>query len=629
MLAAVDLTHVRIEDDFWTPRLEVNRRRTLPHNIKWCEQTGRLANFEKVGAGTTGGHQGWFFNDSDVYKLIEGAAYTLAAQPDQALEEKMDDWIATIANAQCPDGYLNTYFQLNPAPERWTQDQYHELYCAGHLFEAAIAYHRATGKTRLLEAACKLADHIDSVFGPGRRQMAPEHPEIELALIRLWRATGEQRYLNLAQFFIEQRGRYETRPTWKERAQDHLPIRQQSAIAGHAVRAMYLFSAVTDLAAITGDEGYLLALERVWTDLVSHKMYITGGTGVWDHEEGFAGAYDLPNERSYAETCAAIGLAFWSHRLALVHHDAGFADVFERVLYNAILAAVSLDGEKFLYANPLASRGVAGFQTSGGAQGGSRSHRQHWFECACCPPNLLRFIAALAGYVYAYSDNAIYINLYVAGQAEVVLGGDRVRLTQKTGYPWEGVIELTVEPRQSKEFELFVRVPGWCDNARLTMNGQPVGEPEITRGYARLARHWRGGDLVKLELPMPVCRIECDPRVPGNAGRVALQRGPLIYCLETADNPDGVWNLALPPEDHVAAEHRPDLLGGVMVLSGTARRRAAEEWGDRLYRPRPSQLPAASLTMFTAVPYCVWDNRAPGEMVVWLPQDPCAAEPTR
>lgn len=628
MLAGVDLTSVRIEDEFWSPRLAVNRARTLPHNIRWCEQTGRLANFEKVAAGAAGGHEGWFFNDSDLFKVIEGAAYMLATARDAEVEARLDAWIETIAAAQDSDGYLNTYIRLNPALPRWTHDQYHELYCAGTLFEAGIAYHAATGKRRLLEVALRVADQVAAVFGPGKKAMAPEHPEIELALVRLGRHTGERRYLELARFFVEQRGRHETRPSWKEYAQDHAPIREQSEVVGHAVRALYLYCAVTDLAAETGDEGYLRALDRLWDDLVGRKLYITGGTGAWGYDEGVAGAYELPNERSYAETCASIALAFWSHRLARLHRDARYADVLERVVYNAVPASVSLDGEKFLYANPLASRGVATFQTGGGAQGDSRAHRQHWFRCACCPPSVLRFLAALPGYFYAHAEDAIYVNLYAASTADVALAAGRVRLIQKTRYPWDGRIELSVTPAPASRFDLFLRLPAWCPAPRVAVNGRALS-PELVRGYARLSREWRPGDVVTLELPMPVERIECDPRVAGNAGRVALQRGPLVYCLEGVDNPAGVFSLALPPESELAAEHRPELLGGVTVLRGAALRRGREDWAGALYRPCPPRPVATTRAELTAVPYCVWDNRAPGEMVVWLPQDPRLAEPAR
>jgi len=627
MLAKVHFTDVRIEDEFWSPRRDINSQRTLPHCMKWCVDTGRLANFERAAAGQTSGHEGWFFNDSDIYKVIEGAANILAHQRDEQLEAQIDDWISKIVAAQRDDGYLNTYFQLNPTLEPWTQDQFHELYCLGALCEAGIAYHQATGKRALLDTAIKLADNADAVFGPSKRPQAPEHPEVELALIKLWRATGTDRYLALAAFFLEQRGRHENRTSWKEYAQDHLPIREQSELVGHGVRAMYLYAALTDMAGVNGDEGYIQALHRLWNDLVTRKLYVTGGLGVWQYDEGFAAPFHLPNEQAYAESCASIGLAFWSHRLALLHHDARFIDTLERVLYNSMPAGVSLDGQKFLYANPLASRGPDSFQSAGVAQGQSRSHRQEWFRCACCPPNILRFLAELGSYIYAHSDNAVYVNLYIAGQAEFDLGGSRLAITQDGHYPWDGHVEFTIQPPTATHFDLFLRLPDWCAAPRLTLNGKPIQPDDTARGYAQLAREWQPGDVVALDLPMPVQRIQAAPHLHENAGRITLQRGPIVYALETADNPDGVWNIALPHDADITAEHRADLLGGVTVLSGPALRRGPDD-DHRLYRPATSQPPSTSPATFTAIPYAVWDNRDPGEMVVWLPEDPTLAEPS-
>ncbi|MEW6252525.1 MAG: beta-L-arabinofuranosidase domain-containing protein, partial [Planctomycetota bacterium] len=601
-------------------------------------QTGRVANFEKAATGETSGHEGWFFNDSDVYKVIEGAAYHLAVRRDPALEARLDGWIEKIGAVQRSDGYLNTYFQLNPHLQRWTQDQFHELYCAGTLIEAGIAYHRATGKRRLLEIALRNAECVHVTFRPGRKAVAPEHPEIELALIKLAQHAGEARHRELAQFFVEQRGRCDNRPTWKQYAQDHLPIRAQTEVVGHAVRAFYLYCAVADLAA-TGDEGYRRALDALWRDLTTRKMYITGGTGVWGYDEGFAPNFELPNERAYAETCASIALAFWAQRMNRLHADARYMDVFERVLYNAIAAGVSLDGEKYLYANPLASHGPEGFATSGGAQGGSTSHRQHWFRCACCPPNVLRFFAALPSCACAFEDaaadrgaqtpGAVYVNLYIAGQAQIPLAAGNVALRTQTEYPWDGVIRIEIVLERPQRFDLHLRLPDWCEAPALRVNGAAV-TPGVVRGYARLAREWRPGETVELDLPMPVRRVECRPRVAANAGRVALQRGPLVYCVEAVDNPGGVWNLALPHDAEMHVEKRPDLLGGVTALRGTALQRGPEPphaWRNTLYRHQSSTPPAVTPVEFVAVPYCVWDNRTPGAMAVWLPQDPAAAEP--
>jgi len=628
MLSPIDFRAVQLENGFWKPRLAVLRERTLPHELAWCEKTGRLANFDIAAGRAEGQHQGYFFNDSDVYKVLEGAAYLIEFFPeDRELRELADGLIERIAAAQQEDGYLNTYFQVAQPGQRWTDDRYHELYCAGHLIEAATAHFQATGQRRLLDVAVRLANHIDSVFGPGRRLEAPEHPEIELALLKLWRVTGEKRYLDLAGFFVEQRGQPRGREGWGEYAQDHLPIRQQREVVGHAVRAMYLLAAATELAALTGDQELAAALDALWEDLTSRKMYVTGGIGVVGHSEGFATGYDLPNERAYAETCASIGLALWSARMSRLHRDARYMDVFERAVYNGVLSGISLTGDRFLYVNPLASSGVATFRTGGGKQGESRSHRQEWFKCACCPPNLLRFIPTIGGYAYAHAGDELYVNLLLASRTKVRLQSGEVEVTQETDYPWDGKVHIRVEPQSPFTFELYVRVPGWCAGARLSLNGRPVSPPELRRGYARLSRTWQPGDVVDLELPMPVVRVECHPLVEANRGRIALQRGPLVYCLEQADNPDGVLDLAIPRSAVLSVERRPDLLGGITVISGPALRQSALPWNQRLYRPA-GDWPPPEPTRFVAIPYYAWDNRTPGEMAVWIPEDPRLTRPT-
>ena len=606
-LQPVPLTAVSFEDEFWAPRLRTVREHTLRHCFQQCEQTGRLANFDKAAGQLAGRYEGWFFNDSDVYKVLEAAAYVLAKQYDPQLDRYVDDIIARIAAAQQPDGYLNAYFILNPDQKRWgnTKDM-HELYCAGHLLEAGIAHFQATGKRSLLDVALRFIDCIDAVFGPDRNPHVPGHEEIELALLRLYRLTPDEKYLNLARHFIEQRGRPAGRELYGEYHQDHAPVREHTRIVGHAVRALYLYCAVADLAAITGDEGYLRALDRVWRDAVYRKMYITGGVGPAAHNEGFTTAYDLPNDSAYCETCAAVGLALWNHRLNLLHADAKYADVFERVLYNGLLAGISLDGRQFFYVNPLASRG--------------NHHRQPWYSCACCPPNILRFLAALEQYVYAHSDDAIYVNLYAASSATVTLRDARpVRLTQQTRYPWDGHVRLTVTPDEPLAFDLCLRIPAWCDRPTLTVAGQPVSPVETSRGYARIHRTWKPGDLVELDLPMPVQRMQAHPRVEADLGRVALQRGPVVFCLEAADNSDDLHNIALPRDAELKTEYRPDLLGGVMTIRGRGLAAIAAPpagWAHDLYEPACAARPVT----FLAIPYYAWDNRTPGAMVVWLPE---------
>lgn len=605
-LRPVSFRSVRITDEFWAPRIRTARERTLPHCLRQCEQTGRLNNFDKAAGKLPGRFEGYFFNDSDVYKVIEGAAYVLWHGPDPQLEARLDELITRVAAAQQPNGYLNTYFTLTPSEQPWTNTRVrHELYCAGHLLEAGIAYYEVTGKRALLDVALRFVDHIAEVFGPGRSPHVPGHQEIELALVRLYRLTGEERYLRLAEFFVEQRGRAEGRDLYGEYCQDHLPVREQTRMVGHAVRAMYYYSAVTDLAGYNNDPGYLAALERLWHDTVDRKMYITGGIGSTRSNEGFTQPYDLPNEAAYCETCAAVGLCFWSHRLNLLHGQARYADVLERALYNGMLAGVALDGEKFFYVNPLASRGD--------------HHRQPWYRCACCPSNVIRFIPAVGNYIYAQTDTAVYVNLYVGSTVELNLAGRKVALTQETRYPWDGNVRITLNPPESLELDLCLRIPGWCPGARVKVDGESITPLPVADGYVRLARTWRPGAVIELELPMPIRRMQADPRVEADRGRVALQRGPLVYCLEAVDNGGTVFNLALPREAELTAEFRSDLLGGVMTIRGRALAAVAPPnvgWERALYQPAADFRPVE----FVAIPYYAWDNRAPGEMVVWLPE---------
>jgi len=606
-LRPVSFNRVQIQDAFWLPRIETNRTATLPHTLDWCEKTGRISNFAKAGGLMKGEHEGIYFNDSDVYKVLEGAAYTLALRPDKQLEARIDAIIDKIAAAQQPDGYLNTYYTLKEPDKRWTNlGRMHELYCAGHLIEAAVAYHRATGKRKLLDVACRLADHIDSVFGPGKRVGYPGHEEIELALVKLYRETGEDRYRKLAEFFIEVRG--QNRNADEQYCQAHLPIKEQSEIVGHAVRAMYLYSGVADIAALTGDRGYIDAMERLWRNVTGCKMYVTGGIGAERHTEGFSADYDLPNGSAYAETCASIGMALWNHRLLMLHAQGRFADVLERVMYNGVLSGVSLDGRRFFYDNPLASYG--------------QHARSEWFNCACCPTNVVRFLPSVGGYIYAEGDDGPWVNLYVASTAEVSVRGQQVKLVQKTDYPWSGKVTLEVEPAAASEFALHLRIPGWAESFNLLVNGQPISDAKPVEGYVTVSRSWKAGDVVELDLPMEVRRVYAHPRVEADAGRVALQRGPLVYCVEGVDNGGAVHNLVLPPGARLTSRKTADLLGGVVVVEGEALAVQPIEWGQKLYR---SDLPVES-RRFQAVPYYAWNNRGRGPMVVWLAESIGLAE---
>jgi uncharacterized protein len=588
-LSAVPFTDVKVQDDFWAPRIKTNREVSLPHNFKWCEDTGRFSNFSKAAGDTEGKFEGIYFNDSDVYKVLEGASYSLADYPDPVLDKMTDDVISKIAAAQHENGYLNTYFTLVEPDKKWTNFHVrHELYCAGHLFEAAVAHHRATGKTNLLDVATRFADRIDELFGPNGRHEVPGHEEIELALVKLAQVTGQQRYMDLAEFFLDIRGDESKRQSiFGSNCQDHEPVRQQSEIVGHAVRAMYLYSGVADVAAYTGDQGYIQAMDRLWQDVVRRKMYITGGIGARHSGESFGDPFELPNDSAYCETCAAIGLALWSHRLNLMHGDAHYADVLERVLYNGILSGIGMDGEHFFYVNPLASAGG--------------HHRQPFYPCACCPTNVVRFVPSIPGYVYATGEKGIFINLYMAGTGKIVSpAGNTIQITQQTRYPWDGKVRLTLDiPKPTGRFCLNPRIPEWCDGATVSVNGEPVDQLKIVKGYAEVRRDWKSGDVIELDLPMEIKRIEANPRVKANAGRVAIARGPIVYCFEGCDNDGRVRNIVLKHDPQFKVEQRANLLGGVTVIEGQAR-------GDRTV---------------TAVPYYAWDHRDPGEMLVWVRQD--------
>ena len=616
-LMPVPFTDVKVADKFWAPRIETNRTKTVPHAFKECEQTGRISNFAKAAGLEQGKFEGIYFNDSDVYKAIEGAAYSLSAHPDAELEKYLDGVIAKIAAAQQKDGYLYTFYTINKQLDKaWTSTKdMHELYCAGHLFEAAVAHFRATGRRNFLDVAIRLADHIDSVFGPDKRHDVPGHEEIELALVKLYEATGQERYLALAKFFIGERGHKECGRTLQGLySQDHMPVVRQSEPVGHAVRAMYLYCGTADVAAYTRDQAVMDALDRLWASTVTRRMHVTGGVGARHSGEAFGDDYELPNRSAYCETCAAIGNALWNHRMNLLTGDARYADVLERVLYNGFLSGVSLDGAKFFYVNPLESTG--------------NHHRQAWFGCACCPVNVVRLLPSIPGYVYASDADGVYVNLYVAGKGKA----GSVGLTQDTRYPWDGKVKLTVEPKGAGDtFTLALRIPAWARGETdtgglyreaaiagaaaptLKVNGKDVGDLKIEKGYARLRRAWKPGDVVELDLPMPVRRVYADPRVKDDAGRVALQRGPVVYCIEGVDNGSHLAAMRLPADAALETEHRADLLGGVTVLKGKAVL-CREDGGDQ-----PAE--------FLAVPYYAWDHRAPGPMMVWMAEDPKIVRP--
>jgi uncharacterized protein len=600
----VPFTAVHVDDAFWLPRLETNRKVTIPYAFGRCEETGRIDNFAKAGGLMPGEFKGIRYDDSDVFKVIEGASYSLSVHPDAELEKYLDDLIVKIAAAQEPDGYLYTARRLRPdnppegsGQERWSYlAQSHELYNVGHLYEAAVAHHLATGKRTLLDVALKSADLVRHEFGPAASHYVPGHQEIEIGLAKLFRVTHEARYLELAKFFLDQRGRPEGHKLYGEYSQDHVPVLEQDHPVGHAVRAAYMYSGMADVAALGGDQDFVRAIDRIWENMVGKRMYVTGGIGARHGSEAFGDDYELPNATAYAETCAAIANALWNERMFLLHGDAKYIDVLERVLYNGFLAGVSLTGNRFFYVNPLAADGKA--------------QREPWFDCACCPTNVTRFLPSIPGYIYAVRDDVVYVNLFIGDGARLPMKDQTVTLTQRTKYPWDGHVEITVEPEKAEAFTLRVRVPGWARGApvpgdlyryadttaekvRLAVNGEPVAI-KLDQGYVSLQRDWQRGDRVELELPMPVRRVLANEHVKDDAGRVALERGPIVYCVEAADNAGGVQRVVVPDDMPFTVTNESELLGGVTVLH-------ADGW--------------------VAIPYYAWCHRGAGEMAVWLPRE--------
>ena len=628
-MKALPFTAVTINDRFWAPRQKTNSEATIPHELAQCRQTGRIDNFAKAGGLMSGAFEGIFFNDSDVYKWVEAASYTLSTHPNPAWEAELDEVITKIAASQQPDGYLNTYFTLVEPTKRWQNlGIMHELYCAGHLFEAAVAHYQATGKRNLLDVACRFADLIDGIFGPGKQDGLPGHEGIELALVKLASVTGETRYAALAEYFVTRRGHapsvfekelenpdipggldayrhHFTRDGKFEGhyAQAHLPIQQQTECVGHAVRAMYLYSAAADIAAETGDTDILNALDVLWRNVTEKRLYVTGGVGPSGHNEGFTNDYELPNFSAYAETCASIGLIFWAHRMFLLHGASRFVDVLETALYNGALSGISLDGTGFFYQNPLASYG-------------DRS-RHEWFSCACCPPNIARLLASIGQYIYAESDAGVWVNLYVGGTAEATVAGDvSVKITQETDYPWVGDVTLTIDPKVPVSFALNLRVPGWCEQFEARVNGR-IYKPEVNpNGYLSITREWHADDSVELRFEMPIVRVSAHPLVRENVGRFALRRGPIVYCFEDIDNPGGVFQtLTLPGDVALETTFNDELLGGVTLIRAMGRVLDASEWEDNLYlqtKPKMRQLEV------TAIPYYAWCNRGTSQMSVWV-----------
>ena len=601
-LHPVPIEAVQLKDLFWAPRLRLLQERTLPTQHKLCEETGRISNFRRAAGMQSCDFQGYFFNDSDVYKWVEAAAFSIAGMRNEGLLSLVKHVVDVIVAAQEDDGYLDTYFTFDRKKERWTNlRDMHELYCAGHFMQAAIALYRATGESKALNAACRLADHILNIFGQGRREGTPGHPEVEMALVELYRTTGKREYLELAKSFLDNRGKGIVGGS--QNLIDHLPFRKLTEITGHAVRSLYLNCGAADIYMETGELELLRTLETIWRNFTERRMYLTGGAGARYDGEAFGADYELPNRMAYAETCAAIASAMWNWRMFLITGEGRFFDIVELALYNGALSGISLDGESYFYVNPLADRG--------------EHRRQKWFECACCPPNIARLIASLPGLCYSLSEEGVWVNIYAKSVANIELGGKPLVIEQRTEYPWNGEVELVLDPEEEREFPIFLRIPGWCRGASVRVDGGVESTEACPGSYLRLHRPWNVGDRIYLKLPMPVEKLESNPNVEGNLGRVALRRGPIVYCVEQVDNPGfDAWDLVITSSSEIEAIWQGSLLNGIVVLKGDAVVSDSDWSSGMLYKP--SSKPSPRQVEFMAIPYYAWANRQKGPMLVWL-----------
>lgn len=629
-LSPVNFWEVKVSDPFWAPRMEINRKVTIPYLFRMNEETGRVDNFRIAAGLKEGKHTGKRYNDSDVYKAIEAACYALKTSPDPELKKQIDELIAIIAKAQEPDGYLFTTRTINPenpAPgsgsERWSNLRVsHELYNLGHLYEAAAAHYLATGEESLLNISLKSADLLVNTFGPDKKRAFPGHQEVEIGLIKLYQITKNRNYLNLAKFFLDERGHYhggEVYPASSpfhiynsdEYLQNHQPVLEQTEAVGHAVRATYMYCGLLDVAVFGGWPEYAQASKRLWEDVITKKLYLTGGIGASGEYEAFGPAYYLPNDRAYAETCAAVGNTFWNYRLFLLEGNGKYIDVLERTIYNGLLSGVGLSGDCFFYPNPLASSGDY--------------QRSSWFEVACCPANIARFLATFPQYIYAHSPDEIYINLFVSSSTTIPLNDVDVKITQKTNYPWEGKVKIIVEPSKRKSLTINLRIPGWAQgkpvpsNLYRYLNPQPnqiilrlndqTIPVKVEKGYVRLTREWIQGDTLELLLPLSPRRVIAHEKVTADQGKVAVEYGPVVYCAEGVDNGGKALNLVLPDCIPLKAEFQENFLGGVVIITGEIPvevQKGREKGPNRIF----------------LIPYCTWANREPGEMAVWLWRKP-------
>jgi len=613
-IQGIPFNEVKISDQFWLPKIETTRKVTIPASFAKCEETGRVANFvkaaEKKGKfGTT-----FPFDDTDIYKIIEGASYSMSVHPDPKLDRYVDSLIVIIGKAQEADGYLYTARTIDPqhphqwsGNERWVNESIlsHELYNSGHLFEAASAHFQSTGKWNFLDIALKNADLLSQVFTPGKRNDAPGHEIVEMGLVKLYRLTGEEKYLALAKYFIDCRGK-EINPK-NAYSQNHKPLILQDEAVGHAVRAGYLYSGVADVAALTGNAAYISAIDKIWENMVSRKLYITGGIGARHDGEAFGDNYELPNLTAYNETCASIANVYWNYRMFLLHGDSKYIDILERSLYNGVISGIGLDGKTYFYPNPLECDLQYKFNSGGTLD------RQPWFDCSCCPTNMCRFLPSVPGYIYARSENKLYVNLFVTSSSKIVLAGNQVTLSQETHYPWDGNVKISVSPEKTGKFALCVRIPGWAENqpvpgdlyayskpqndsVSIKINGKKISFRR-DKGYALLEREWNQGDVVSLSLPMAIRQVIANKQIKDDLGKVALERGPIVYCLESVDNKN-INDLYLSADSKAVAGFSPELMGGIETISG---RESNQKEG------------------FTAIPYFVWNNRGISKMKVWIP----------
>lgn len=620
VLTPVGFSEVNITDAFWKPKMEKVATTTLQTCILQTEvKTPRIRNFEKVARQQGEKHEGIYYDDSDVYKALEAIAYSLRTHPDPALEKKADEWIDKIAAAQLPDGYLNTYYTLNELENRWTDMEKHEDYCAGHLIEAAVAYYNTTGKRKLLDVAIRFANHIDSTFRLANRPWVSGHQEIELALVKLYRVSQNERYLKLADWFLAQRGRGFGKGViwdkWKDPAycQDAVPVKEQKEITGHAVRAMYLYTGAADVAVNTGDTDYMKAMKTVWEDVVHRNMYITGGIGSSGRNEGFSQDYDLPNESAYCETCASVSMVFWNQRMNALTGESKYIDVLERSLYNGALDGLSLSGDRFFYGNPLASNAT--------------HERKEWFGTACCPSNIARLVASLGDYIYAKSTNAIWVNLFVSSNTKIKLADNEVSVNIQTNFPLDGKVKISLAPSAQNKFALHIRIPSWAgsepvsgnlyryltnhqSNISFFVNGNKT-EVKVEKGYAVIERQWAVGDEVSFSLPMDVRRVIAREEVSQNRNRVALQRGALVYCVEGIDNNGKAWDFYLPDNAKFTESKQQILDEPIVALQAEAITFKPTLDGQDL-KPEKKKI--------TAIPYYTWCNRGKTQMQIWLPR---------